>query len=102
MQTISIRDIQKQVAVLQIAERFFDSVTLFALFETGVFKVLSSGPKTWSEIQEEIGGNEETLRATLDAAVALKVLSIQNERYSSDEAFIDCLGREDSPAYAGE
>ena len=102
MHTISLKDIQKQVTVLQIAERFFDSATLFALFETGVFKALSSGPKTFFEIQDEIDGNEETLRATLDAAVALKVLSIQDKRYSADEAFIDCLGREDSPAYVGE
>ena len=102
MQTISFADIRKQIALLQIAERFFDSVTLFALFETGVFKALSSGPKTVQEIQENIGGNEESLRATLDAAVALKVLSRQNERYTASEAFLDCLGREDSPAYLGE
>lgn len=102
MQTISLKDIQKQVTVLQIAERFFDSVTLFALFETGVFKVLSSGPKILHEIQEKIGGDEGTLRATLDAAVALKVLSIQDEQYSTGEVFIDCLGYEESPAYLGE
>lgn len=102
MQTISLADIQKQLAVLQIAERFFDSVTLFALCETGVFKALSSGPKTLQELQEGIGGNEESLRATLDAAVALKVLSSQDERYAAGEALLDCLGREDSPAYLGE
>jgi 3-hydroxy-5-methyl-1-naphthoate 3-O-methyltransferase len=102
MQTISFADMKKQVALLQIAERFFDSVTLFALFETGVFKVLSSGSKTLHEIQEKIGGNEESLRATLDAAVALKVLSRQDERYAASEALLDCLGRKESPAYLGE
>ncbi|MCI0418908.1 MAG: acetylserotonin O-methyltransferase [Acidobacteria bacterium] len=102
MQTIALADIQKQVALLQIAERLFDSVTLFALFETGVFKVLSSGPKTLQQIQEKIAGNEESLRATLDAAVALKVLSRHNERYAASELLLDCLGREDSPAYLGE
>lgn len=102
MHTIALADIQKQVALLQIAERFFDSVTLFALFETGVFKILSSGPKTLQEIQENIGGNEESLRATLDAAVALRVLSKQNNRYAASESTLDCLGREDSPAYLGE
>jgi 3-hydroxy-5-methyl-1-naphthoate 3-O-methyltransferase len=102
MHTISLKDIQKQVAVLQIAERFFDSITIFALFETGVFKILSSGPKTLSEIQARIGGDEETLRATLDAAVALKVLSFEHDCYCANEAFIACLGFEDSPAYLGE
>lgn len=97
-----LADIQKQIAVLQIAERFFDSVTLFALFESGVFKALSSGRKTLHEIQTEIGGNEESLRATLDAAVALRLLSVQDERYAASEALLDCLGREESPAYLGE
>ena len=54
------------------------------------------------EIHESIGGDEETLRATLDAAVALKVLSIQDKQYSASEAFINCLGYDESPAYIGE
>lgn len=94
--------VRKQIAVLQIAEHFFDSITLFALFETGVFKVLSSGRKTLPEIQNEIGGNEESLRAALDAAVALEILSVEDGRYSAGEALLDCLGREQSPAYLGE
>jgi SAM-dependent methyltransferase len=102
MKTISLADIQKQVALLAIAERFFDSITLFALFEAGVFRVLSLGPKTLQEIQQHTGGNEETLRATLDAAVALKILSMQDGRYAASESSLDCLGREDSPAYLGE
>jgi len=102
MQSISLTDLKKQVSVLQVAERFFDSITLFALFETGVFKVLSSGPKTLREIQEEVDGNEDSLRATLDASVALKILSLQEGRYAASEAFLDCLGRKESPAYVGE
>jgi 3-hydroxy-5-methyl-1-naphthoate 3-O-methyltransferase len=102
MQAIPLKEIQKQVALLQIAERFFDSVTLFALFEAGVFKVLSFGPKSFQEIQERIRGNEETLRATLDAAVALKLLTLQDGRYGTSELLLDCLGREDASAYLGE
>jgi precorrin-6B methylase 2 len=102
MQTISLADIQKQVAVLQIAERFFDSAVLFALLETGVFNELASSPKTLSELQHTVGGDGRRLRATLDAAVALKVLSVEDERYSASEAMLDCLGRKDSPAYLGE
>lgn len=102
MQTISLKDIQKQVGILQIAERFFDSITLFALFDAGVFKVLSAGPATLAEIREKTGANEETLRAALDAAVALKVLSRSDGRYAASESALDCLGRADSPAYLGE
>ena len=102
MQTISLADIQKQVAVLGVAERFFDSIVLFALLEIGVFKELASGPKTLSQLQEAIGGSQRPLRAALDAAVALKVLSAQDDRYAASEAMLDCLGRKDSPAYLGE
>jgi SAM-dependent methyltransferase len=100
--SISLRDIQRQVTTLQVAERFFDSVVLFALFENGVFSALASGPKQFAELHGTIGGDVESLRATLDAAVALKILSRFPEGYRSDEALLDCLGRRDSPAYLGE
>ncbi len=102
MQSISLADIRKQVDVLQIAECFFNSVVLFALYETNVFRLLSCGSKTQQELHASIGGNEATLRATLDAAVALKILSIQEGRYAASEVILDCLGREKSPAYLGE
>src|SRR5215207_8548346 len=103
MQTISLSEIQKQVAVLQTAERFFDSVVLFALFESQVFHALASGSKkTFDEIREAIDGDPRALRATLDAAVALKLLSLENGRYGASEEMLDCLGRQDSPAYLGE
>jgi precorrin-6B methylase 2 len=102
MQTIAFADVEKQAETLQIAERFFDSVVLFALFDTGVFAVLSQGPKSLQEIQDKVGGNAESLRATLDAAVAVKVLSKDADRYAAREALLDCLGRPGSPAYLGE
>src|SRR3954471_19795695 len=102
MQTVSLPDIQKQVAVLSTAERFFDSVVLFALFENRVFDELASGPKTLGEIRDANGGDPRILRATLDAAVGLKPLSLDNQRYAAGAAMLDCLGRPDSPAYLGE
>jgi precorrin-6B methylase 2 len=97
-----LADIQKQIAVLQVAERFFDSVTLFALFDVGVFGMLSSGPKRLHEIQKQVAGDEESLRATLDAAVALKILSIDDGRYTANQKLLDVLGRQESSAYLGE
>jgi SAM-dependent methyltransferase len=102
MKTIPLKDIRQQISVLEIAERFFDSVVLFALFETGVFKLLSSGPMTFQEILAAIDGDPDSLRATLDAAVALKLLDLQDARYSASESYLDCLGREDSPSFVGE
>jgi ubiquinone/menaquinone biosynthesis C-methylase UbiE len=102
MQAISLADVKKQVSVLQIAERFFDSVVLFALFETGVLKAMSGGAQSLAALHAHVGGNLDSLRAALDAAVALKILSIRDGRYAADEAILDCLAREDSPAYLGE
>jgi precorrin-6B methylase 2 len=102
MQTIPLEEIQKQGATLQTAERFFDSVVVFALFDLGVFELLSSGPKTVEELHARVGGSEPTLLATLDAAVALGVLTKEQGRYAAEEAYLDCLGRKDSPAYIGE
>ena len=102
MKPISLKHIQQQVATLETAERFFDSVVLFALFELGVFRVLAAGPKSLAELREELDGNEETLRAILDAGVAVKILGKRGEAYAADEPLLACLGREDSPAYLGE
>jgi ubiquinone/menaquinone biosynthesis C-methylase UbiE len=100
--TLGLPNIQKQVATLQVAERFFDSVLLFALFETGVFRALASGPKQLAELHAIIGGDEESLRAALDAAAALKILSRSPAGYQAEQSLLDCLGRADSPAYLGE
>jgi SAM-dependent methyltransferase len=102
LSALSLRDIQKQVATLQVAERFFDSVVLFALFESGVFSALASGPRHFAELHGTIGGDADSLRATLDAAVALKILSRSPAGYHADESLLDCLGRRESPAYLGE
>jgi SAM-dependent methyltransferase len=102
MQKISLAEIQQQLTVLQVVERFFDSAVLFALFESGVFAELATGPKAFREIQASIKGDPRSLRAALDAAVALKLLSKENDCYAGSEAVLDCLGRTTSPAYLGE
>ncbi len=101
MQNISLSDIRQQVDTLQIAERFFDSVVLFALFEVGVFRQLAEGPKSLEHLQDTIKGDMESLRATLDAGVALGILTKQEENYAAEEALLNCLGR-NSSNYLGE
>lgn len=102
VQLASLDDIRKQVLAVRMAERYFDSVVLFALFDCGVLESLTDGPRSLGELHASIGGDEETLRATLDAAVALGLLSSNEGRYAASETILDTLAREDSPAYAGE
>lgn len=99
---IGLKDIKQQVATLAVAERFFDSAVLFALFELGVFRLLADGPRDLGTLHEEIGGSEETLRAVLDAAAGLELLSKEDGAYGVSDAFLASMGIEDSPAYLGE
>jgi precorrin-6B methylase 2 len=99
---LSLADIRNQFRTLAIAERFFDSAVLFALYELGVFELLAGGPLDLPELTRRTGGNRDTLEAVLDAAVALGILSRSDGRYGADEALIECLGRGDSSAYMGE
>jgi SAM-dependent methyltransferase len=102
MRALPFDEIKKQIATLEVAERFFDSVVLFTLFDLGVFSFLDSGPRAFEDIAAQVGGDEETLRATLDAGVALRLLERDGEKYGADEYTLDCLGRPDSPSYMGE
>jgi len=103
LEPISVAEMRKQVAVLSVAERIFDAAVLFGLFDLGVFGVLASGPKNMEELRRTIQGDEDSLRASLDAAVALGILSKNNEdRYLAGEDLLDCLGRRQSPAFVGE
>ena len=102
MQAIDLSNIKSQVATLEVAEGFFDSVILFALFDLGIFCALANGPNTLDGLHQQLDGNRDTLQATLDAAVAVKILSRENEQYRAVNHFLDCLGRPESPAYLGE
>ena len=98
----SLSAIRKQLSTLEVAERFFESSVLFALHELGVFRALADGPRDHAALYEAVGGDAETLRGILDAAVALKVLAKEGEAYAADEALLDSLGRPGSPSYLGE
>ena len=100
---IQFADIQKQVQTLELAESFFTSAVLFALYDLGVFRQLADGPQSLDALHHSIGGNRESLRGVLDAAVALKLLRVSDDGYFvRNDALLDCLGRAASPAYLGE
>ncbi|GJM20511.1 MAG: methyltransferase [Planctomycetota bacterium] len=105
--TLAFSDIRKQIDTLQIAERFFDSLLLFNLADLGVFAALAHGPRTLDELATATGGHAETLRAVLDAAVAVDLLQLPEPeaeplRYAASPALLACLGDPESPTYLGE
>ena len=96
-------DVRKQVATLQVAERFFDSLLLFSLFELGVFRHLAAGPRRLEDLAQAVGGQAPILRAVLDASVAVGLLRRdESGAYEAEEQLLACLGDEDAPAYLGE
>lgn len=100
---MELADIRKQIRTLELAESFFPSAVLFALTDLGVFGLLAQGPRTLDEIHAGTGGDRESLRAVLDAAVALGILASDERGYApADPAFVECLGLPESPAYLGE
>jgi len=101
--TLSFKDVRRQVETLGVAERFFDSALLFALFELGVFRCLAGGASTHQTLHAELGGDAESLRAVLDAAVAAEILSLDEQRrYVAPEALARSLGDPQSDGYLGE
>lgn len=102
LEPISRDLIKKQVRVLGIAERYFDSVVLFGLLELGVYGVLERGPCSFEKLHEAVGGDRETFRALLDAGVALGVATKDGDLYSAGDDILDSVARPNSPGYVGE
>lgn len=100
--TLRFSDVRKQVEVLGIAERFFDSALLFALHELRVVPALADGPRELAALAAHIGGDPRALSAVLDGAVAVGLLTRETDGYGAPPALRACLGRPDDPAYLGE
>jgi precorrin-6B methylase 2 len=101
--SIPFSDIRKQVGTLQVAERFFDSLLLFTLFDLGIFRQLASGPRGLEDLAQAVGGHAPTLRAVLDASVATGLLQLEESgQYSAQTELQACLADEHAPAYLGE
>ena len=101
--SIPFSDIRKQVGTLQVAERFFDSLLLFTLFDLGIFRHLAAGPRGLEELAQAVGGHTSTLRAVLDASVATGLLQVEESgQYTAQTELMACLADEHAPAYLGE
>ena len=99
---LALRDARRQINTVAIAERFFDAFALFGLFELDVFAHLADGPRSLEELHERVGGNGESLRALLDAGVALGLLRGSAAGYTASEDLVACLADPGAPAYLGE
>jgi SAM-dependent methyltransferase len=67
-----------QIAVLSVAEGFFQSSVLFALLKLRVFERIGDGDKTVQELATELGARPETLARLLKAGAVLKLLESQD------------------------
>ena len=65
---------RNQIAVLSIAEGFYQSSILFAMLKLKVFERIDNGSKTLHELAEELHARPETLSRLLNAGVVLKLL----------------------------
>jgi SAM-dependent methyltransferase len=71
---MSMQTIRDQIAVLNVAEGFFQSSVLFALLRLRVFESIGEGEKTLDEIAASTCAKPETLARLLNAGVVLKLL----------------------------
>ncbi len=98
----ALKDVKAQVATLESAQSFFESAVLLAMHELGVFRVLAGGPRDFAQLAPAVGGDRETLRAIVDAAVALGLLHKRGDQYRGHEDLLACLGDARSANYVGE
>jgi len=69
--------------VLGMITSFWVSQTLFAAHDLGVFKELSEGPATATELASRLGFNEQAGDRLLTACVAIGLLTRDGEKYSN-------------------
>jgi acetylserotonin O-methyltransferase len=69
--------------VLDLIEAFRRSKTMFAAVSLGVFDALANGPKSLSELAEQLPANPDALERLLDACVGLHLLEKQADEYQS-------------------
>ncbi|MCK6547896.1 methyltransferase domain-containing protein [Myxococcota bacterium] len=100
--TIEIDTIKAQSETMSLAEQVYAPALLFALFELGAIRALSEGPMPFEQLHAMVGGDVESLRAVLDAAVALRVLKKRDGKYSAAQHVLTTLGDPSSPNYLGE
>lgn len=95
--------IRDQIALLSIAEGFFESSILFALLKLKIFEHIGEGTKTAVELAATIGALTDTLKRLLNAGTILKLLESQDgETYSIAPSFRSLLIPSGGESYLGD
>src|SRR4030067_3010371 len=72
---------KEQLAVLSIAEGFFQSAILFALSRLRVFERIGEETKSLEELAEGLNARPETLARLLNAGVVLQLLESSDAKH---------------------
>lgn len=72
--------------VLDLIEAFRRSKTMFAAVSLGVFDVLAVGPKSLTDLADEVKSNPDALERLLDACVGLQLLVKTGGNYENTPA----------------
>lgn len=67
-----------QIAVLGLAEGFFQSNVLFALIKLRIFELIGDGEKPLAELASQVGAQANVLARLLNAGVVLKLLETRD------------------------
>lgn len=92
--------VRRQIELLDIAHGYFGSQVLFTANELGVFGALAATPLSVGDLARALDANEDALERLLNACVALRLLSLTDERYANTALAEDVLVP-DGPAYLG-
>jgi acetylserotonin N-methyltransferase len=68
--------------ILELLTAFRRSKTMFCAVSLGVFDSLAAGPKSLTEIANELQASPDGIERLLDACVGLKLLAKRNDAYS--------------------
>lgn len=76
-------DAQTPARIFAIASGFMASKHLFVANELGLFAALTTGPRTLTELADEISVPQHRLRVVADAMVAVGLLERRDDRYQN-------------------
>jgi SAM-dependent methyltransferase len=94
--------IKDQIAVLSVAESFFQSSVLFALLRLDVFERIGEGAKTTAQLAGELNARPETLARLLNAGVMLGLLELEGSAYQLAPFCRSVLLRSAGAKYIGD
>ena len=94
--------IRGQIELLSLVEGFFSSSVIFALHRLRVFEQLDNSEQTSAELALALGAPKSSLERILNAAVMLKLLNYDDNKYRLSGVAQSVLVRSAGEAYLGD